>query len=178
MKTCALVIGHKSTSQGALNKASGMTEFTLNEQLAMEIGSAITGVNIQRVYRRTYRSLPEDLNELKPDFIISLHCNAFNGEVSGTEVLYYHRSKKGKKMAQILQDELVEALKLPDRGIKPRSVENRGGFLLKYTNAPCLIAEPFFIDNDSDLEHVNKKRKELVIAYVKAINKMSALISC
>ena len=82
MKKCALVIGHKKTSPGAVNKASGLTEFTFNERLAFDIESEVSGVEVQKIYRRTYQSLPSDINELAPDFIISLHCNAFNTEVS------------------------------------------------------------------------------------------------
>lgn len=169
MKKCALVIGHKKSSSGASNIESGLTEFAFNEKLAMEIEDEIKDVDIQRVYRRTYKTLPDDINELNPDFIISLHCNAYNETASGTEVLYYHRSTKGKLMAEILNDELVGALGLNNRGIKPKSAEDRGGFLLKSTSAPCVIAEPFFIDNNSDLKVVIDNRDALIKAYASSI---------
>jgi len=179
MKTCALVIGHKKNSPGAVNLTQHLSEFDYNEQLAMDIERALKDQNevlVQKVYRRTYDTLPTDLNELNPDFIISLHCNAFNQEASGTEVLYYHRSKKGKKLAKILNKSFVKALALNDRGIKAKTVEDRGGFLLKSTNAPCLIAEPFFIDNDHDLEVAENHRAELVKAYADSIQKMASLV--
>jgi len=169
MKKCALVIGHKKSSSGASNKKSSLTEFAFNEKLAMEIEDEINDVDIQRVYRRTYNSLPGDLNELDPDFIISLHCNAFNETASGTEVLYYHRSTKGKLMAEILNEKLVDALGLNNRGTKPKSAEDRGGYLLKSTSAPCVIAEPFFIDNDNDLKAVIDNRDGLIKAYATSI---------
>ena len=152
MLECALVIGHKRASPGASNRASGLTEFSFNEALAFEIEMEVSGLHVQKVYRRTYSSLPGDINELNPDFIISLHCNAFDESATGTEVLYYHRSTQGKLAAEILRDHLVNALGLKNRGIRPKTSEDRGGYLLRYTAAPCVIAEPFFIDNDSDLE--------------------------
>ena len=170
MKTCALVIGHKSASPGASNLASGLTEFYFNEQLAIDIEAAVSNVTIQRIYRRTYQTLPTDINEFNPDFIISLHCNAFNKEASGTEVLYYHKSEKGKAMSAILQQKIVAALALPDRGIKSRTVEDRGGYLLKQTLAPCIISEPFFIDNDSDLTAAKNNLDKLIVAYATAIS--------
>jgi N-acetylmuramoyl-L-alanine amidase len=173
---CALVIGHKKTSPGASNSSSGLNEFTFNESLSIDIEKRVKGVQIQRIYRRTYKTLPDDINELNPDFIISLHCNAFNESVSGTEVLYYHKSSKGKKFAKILNDKLVNALELKNRGIKPKTSEDRGGYLLKNTKAPCLISEPFFIDNDNDLQTAIEKRKELIDAYVEAIEEISLLI--
>lgn len=176
MKTCALVIGHKKSSPGAENKSSGLTEYAFNEKLAMEIEEEVDGVEVQRVYRRTYETLPGDINALGPDFIISLHCNAFNSAASGTEVLYYHRSEKGKQIAGILNEKLVRALGLNNRGIRPKSAEDRGGYLLKATAAPCLIAEPFFLDNDGDLSVATEKRHLLVSAYAGGIQAIAELI--
>lgn len=176
MKTCALVIGHKKSSPGAMNMATGLTEFHYNERLAMEIEDAVEGVDVQRVYRRTYDSLPNDINELAPDFIVSLHCNAFNEKASGTEVLYYHRSQKGKAMADILHANLVNALSLNDRGTKPKGAEDRGGYLLKSTQAPCIIAEPFFIDNNEDLKAAIDNREALIAAYASAIKTIAETV--
>jgi N-acetylmuramoyl-L-alanine amidase len=172
-RLCALVIGHKKHSPGAVNASSNLSEFDFNEDLALRIEGKIQGTDIQRIYRRTYKELPDDINALDPDFIVSLHCNAFNGKVSGTEVLYYHKSEKGKDMAGILLNHLVEHLKLPDRGVKPRSAEDRGGYLLRYTNAPCVISEPFFIDNGKDLARVQEDMDGLVAAYAAAIDEIS-----
>ncbi len=176
MKTCALVIGHKRSSPGAVNRSSGTSEFAFNESLSKKIENAVTGVIVQRIFRRTYQTLPGDINDLNPDFIISLHCNAFNESVSGTEVLYYHRSTVGEQIAGVLQKKLLQALKLKDRGIKPKTTEDRGGFLLRYTKAPCILAEHFFIDNDSDLKIAKKNRKQLVQAYAEAISSIAVIV--
>ena len=175
-KLCALVIGHKKNSPGAKNKNSNLMEFDFNEALALSIEKKVKNVEIQRVYRRTYNQLPDDINALKPDFIVSLHCNAYDAKASGTEVLYYHKSKKSKKIAKLLQKRLVNNLKLADRGVKPKSSEDRGGYLLRYTNAPCIISEPFFIDNDDDLAKAKKKIKGLTSAYAKAINDIAGVV--
>lgn len=176
MKKCALVIGHKKSSPGASNQNEGITEFEFNEQLAFDIEKRAEGVDVQKVYRRTYNTLPDDINELDPDFIISLHCNAFNGTASGTEVLYYHRSQKGQQFAEILNNHLIAALGLKNRGIKPITAEDRGGNLLKNTYAPCLIAEPFFIDNDGDLKTALENREQLVEEYANAIESIAETV--
>ncbi len=175
-RLCALVIGHKQRSPGAVNEHAGLTEFAFNEELARRIEAQVGGVEIQRVYRRTYRELPADINALGPDFAVSLHCNAFNGQASGTEVLYYHRSQRSKAMAEILQRRLVDCLGLPDRGIRPRSAEDRGGFLLRYTDAPCVISEPFFIDNDADLARAQEDPDALAAACARAIEEIAGAI--
>ena len=175
-KLCALVIGHKKTSPGAINKKTGITEFEFNDDLIIRIEKKVKNIDIQRVYRRTYKELPHDINEFDPDFIISLHCNAFNEKASGTEVLYYHKSEKGKKMAEILLKYLVEYLNLPNRGIKPKTAEDRGGYLLRYTKAPCVIAEPFFIDNDDDLARAQEDIGGLAEAYARAIEGIAKVV--
>lgn len=175
-RLCALVIGHKKTSPGAINVKSNLTEFDFNDDLSIHIEKKVKKVNIQRIYRRTYQELPDDINSLNPDFIVSLHCNAFDSKTSGTEVLYYHTSTIGKKMAEILLKHLVEYLKLPNRGIKARTAEDRGGYLLRYTKAPCTISEPFFIDNDSDLARAQEDIDGLALAYANAIDEISETI--
>jgi len=176
---CALVIGHKKTSQGAYNKKFDMHEFEFNETLSKNIESQIdkTDIDIYRIYRRTYASLPNDINELNPDFVISLHCNAFNKKATGSEVLYYHKSEKGKKFATILQRNLLKYLNLKNRDIREKSAEDRGGYLLKSTNAPCIISEPFFIDNDSDYQIAAIEKYDLLIkAYTQGIIEIASMI--
>jgi N-acetylmuramoyl-L-alanine amidase len=173
---CALVIGHKKRSPGARNANQDLYEFDFNDDLARRIEADVKETDVQRVYRRTYNTLPGDINEFEPNFIISLHCNAFNTQASGTEVLYYHKSIKGKQIAEILQGKLVQHLQLKDRGIKPRSAEDRGGTLLRYTSAPCVISEPFFIDNDDDLAKAQENINGLAQAYATAINEMARIV--
>ena len=175
-KVCALVIGHKKESPGAQNAASGRNEFEFNDDLAQRIERLSGATRIQRIYRRTLASLPSDINELNPDFTVSLHCNAFNSQASGTEVLYYHTSETGRQMAALLQNNLLECLGLKDRGIKARNSEERGGYLLRYTNSPCLIAEPFFIDNNADLATAVERIDQLAQAYRDSIENMATIL--
>ena len=175
----ALVIGHTSASPGAVNRPAGLSEYAFNAPLATDIVSALenASVNTQLVYRSSYRGLPAQINALKPNFIISLHCNAYNTKATGTETLYYHSSRRSQKLATILQTHLVDTLELADRGIKPKSSEDRGGYLLRYTHAPCVIAEPFFIDNSRDLQTAQSRRADLVEAYANTILDFSSEIA-
>ena len=60
--------------------------------------------------------------------------------------------------------------------MKPKTSKDRGGYLLKYTNAPCVIAESFFIDNDDDLARAQEDLEGLAEAYVRAIDRISTTI--
>lgn len=172
-KRCALVVGHKKDSPGFVNKNRNISEFEFNEQLVPLIEKKVKNAAIYRVHRRTYASLPEDINELDPDFIISLHGNTYDGKTSGTEVLYHHKSLQGKEIAEILLKHLVQYLGLPNRGIKPKTTEDECGFLLRYASAPCVISKSFFIDNDGDLARAMESPDGLAEAIAKAIDEVS-----
>ncbi len=169
-----LIVGHKPSSQGAKNVTSGLTEDTFNDQFANDIKSG-ADLDISIVYRDTYKDLPDKVNQLRPAFSVSLHANAYNRKARGTEMLYYHSSVKSKEIAKAFQFMVVDALGTLDRGIKPVGSEDRGGYLLRYTDAPCIIAESFFIDNDEELENVNERYDNLVIAYIDALESCSRL---
>jgi len=174
----ALVVGHKERSPGAWNSNFSVTEFRYNFNFVDNLIEYYEGdVELIKVLRKSYKNLPFEINALDPDFIISFHCNAFNKKVSGTETLYYYHSLKGMEIAKIIQNKMVHALKLHDRGIKPKTVEDRGGYLLKYTKAPCIIVEPFFIDNDEDLLTAFDRRVNLLNAFCSGIDSIAEYLS-
>ena len=97
--------------------------------------------------------------------VISLHSNAFNQSAKGAETLYWPTRKKGCRLAQCIQNELVK-LGRTDRGIKPRD----NLYLLRKTAAPCVIVEPFFIDNDSEYEWAIANIDKLALAISEGVN--------
>jgi len=167
VKHVVLNIGHGGMSgyydSGAIG-ADGMEEHKFNrDELAPLIIKILEakGYKVTTIIQDKYFSeLPPRINALKPDLIISLHFNANDGNATGSETLYWMTSKKSKSLAQSLQKGIVEALGLPDRGIKGLLV-GRGSALLRRTNAPCVILEPFFGDNLNDLRVVRKNIRNL-----------------
>jgi N-acetylmuramoyl-L-alanine amidase len=162
----ALIIGHSHKAQGAVNPDSGLTEFRFNEKLAENVRAklAYMGQDAVLVYRESYKDLPEKVNALSPDLIVSFHCNAFNTEATGTETLFFTGSENGSILAKEIQKRIVNLLELPDRGIKPKQPGDRGAYLLQKTKAPAVILEPFFIDNLQDL------KRALINEYPLAVN--------
>lgn len=168
---CVVDIGHSEKSPGAVNIVHETTEFGFNKKLALAIAKSVNPAfcSVELVYRDTYRNLPDKINALNPDFVVSLHCNAFNRAASGSEAFFYRGSSRGMRLAELLQSHIKNALGLHDRGIKPRSADDRGGYQLRYVHAPIVICEPFFIDNDYDLRIANSRYHLLVDAYARAI---------
>jgi N-acetylmuramoyl-L-alanine amidase len=173
----SLVVGHSKTSVGAKNKQHDTSEFDLNKHLAWSIRERFNYIVekdmnahiLEIVYREKYSSLPTKINKSGADLCVSMHCNAFNTKASGSEVLYYHKSKIGKELAQIFQKNFSSALGNTDRGVKAKTSEDRGGYLLKETDMPCLVCEPFFLDNDSEFSNMSEKSDELIDAYTQSI---------
>lgn len=176
--TIALIVGHKPTSPGAVNAVSGISEFEFNDALTRTLIDEYAGPHtLTKVYRDTYGGLPATVNATGADLAVSFHCNAFNTQASGTEVLFYHRSETGRRCAEVFHDELVACLALPDRGIKPKTSEDRGGYLLRHTQMPTVLIEPFFIDNTNDLGRATHVRPELVSALCRALDRCADIVA-
>lgn len=78
------------------------------------------------------------IHEAKPDCAVSIHQNSYTEpEVSGPQVFYYEDSPEGKKLAEVLQEELNVGLEDGGRDAKG----NTGYYLLKKTDCPLTIVE-------------------------------------
>ena len=85
-------------------------------------------------------------NNAKCDMFISIHYNAYQskwGSHGGLETLYNPKSIEGKRLATIMQDELIKETKLRNRGIKART--NLG--VLNHTKMVSVLPELGFMDN-------------------------------
>jgi len=181
VKKCILIIGHSLEAQGAENKRFKITEFQFNRSIANDIARIINSsvdhiVEVELMhkgYREFNLTFIKRVNQKKPDFIISMHCNAYDEKTSGCETLHFEGSTTGQQIAQTLQTQIHTALGNKNRGVKPKTINQRGGYLLKKTLAPCVIAEPFFIDNNLDLSRAVSKAYDIVEAYVIAIIKIA-----
>lgn len=172
---CILNIGHSRKDPGCINRNYNVTEFEFNHQLALDIESALekTSVSCMLVYQDTYSGLATLINGFDPDFVLSLHANSFDTKVRGCEVLYYWETTldggESLVLADMAQKNLNSALHNPNRGVLPRTADNRGGKLLRDVNAPIVLCEPFFLDNDVDYQNAINNYDILVAAYVKTI---------
>lgn len=191
MRKVVLVVGHSEILQGAINENYRIddqvaSEFLFNKKLALRIMALNKKqkLNIIIEYRdNDYETLPGEINVHDADLVVSLHCNAFNTKVEGCETLYYKHTKISDKVAKIINTKLFEALENSNRGIKPREynralgIKERGAYLLKKVAAPCVICEPFFIDNDKELDNAFLKFDKLALAYLRGIEESLIEIS-
>jgi N-acetylmuramoyl-L-alanine amidase len=182
---CVIDIGHSARAPGACGMLDGrkICEFAFNRGLAERIRGKVKQAEIVITSRDDppsgYRALPAKINALNPNFAISLHANGDDGSgtARGTEVLYWHGSAEGRKLAALLLARLLAALGLPDRGLRPRTATQRGGSLLREVRVPMVIGEPFFITHPEDLRIGNRKIDALAAAYAAAIDAYAGRLS-
>lgn len=141
--------GHGGSDPGAVSK-NGNKEADITKKVALLLACKLIqyGCNVEFFQQRTFLTeVSEAENSSNSDLFISIHCNSFDKETAnGVEVLYYPTSTKGRECAQLVQDELIKATKLKDRGIKARADLH----VLRRTKAVAILVELAFLSNPAE----------------------------
>ena len=143
--------GHGGSDSGAVGP-TGLKESNVALRTSLSLKEFLVNTGgAQTLLSResdTYPTLADRVNAANnwsADRFISVHYNAVSDRsVNGTETLYYtYGSETSKDLAQKLQNRLVEAMGLNNRGIKPRD----NLYVLKNTRMPAALTESSFISN-------------------------------
>lgn len=79
------------------------------------------------------------------DILVSIHQNAFtSGNASGAQVFYYKTSDEGKRLAESIQQSLIDTL---DNDNSRLAKSNSDYYVLKTTEIPAAIVECGFLSN-------------------------------
>lgn len=108
-------------------------------------------------------------NRADADVFISIHCNACNSVAQGTEVWHYYSSEEGEKLAQCIQNQIVDALGTVDRGIKAAKPGVNGLYVLSNTDAVAVLVELAFIDHAGDAELLRSQQDEFARAIARGV---------
>lgn len=157
---------------GAINTFLGITEnewcYTLASAckwFAMEKGLYSCCVVTRTT---TLHDLCKEINTLNPMFVLSFHLNGFLDPcVSGTETLYWPTSTKGRVAAEILQQRMVGALGLRDRGAKPGRLYQLGAI-----KATAVLIEPGFLTSEFDIGRMHDRYQQLINAIVYGVGEV------
>lgn len=149
-KKIAIDAGHGGKDPGAIGP-TGLKEANVTLAVARKVNEYLKAQGATTKLTRDsdiYISPNERgriANNWGADSFVSIHFNAASDRsVNGTETLYHPtRHPKNKELAQKLQNRLVEALGLRNRGIKQRT--DLG--LLNTASMPTALTEPSFISN-------------------------------
>ena len=108
-------------------------------------------------------------NRADADVFISIHCNACNGMEQGTETWHYYGSTEGEKLAQCIQNQIVDALRTVDRGTKGAKPGVNGLYVLSNTDAVAVLVELAFIDHAGDAELLRSRKDEFARAIARGV---------
>ncbi|MFZ5986284.1 MAG: N-acetylmuramoyl-L-alanine amidase family protein [Bacillota bacterium] len=180
--------GHGGDDLGAYN--GKLYEKDINLDISLRLGKLLSKEGIKVVYTRE-KDVFVDLdpraklaNDLGATLFISVHSNSMpnNSDYRGTETLYCppanseNSKMDGRKLAIIVQNELIKALKTVDNGI----IYRPNLLVLRKTQMPAVIAEIAYISNPSDRakltssEFKQKAANALSSAVMKALDRMEA----
>ena len=147
--------GHNSIVPGASKYLNEVTEDRKVKNKVIELLRA-AGHTVYdctddsgRTQSQNLTNIVAKCNAHSVDYDISIHLNAGGG--TGTEVLYYPTSSKGKAMAEAMSKRVADALGLKNRGAKSRS----DLYVLKRTKAPAVLIECCFVDSVTDRDKWN-----------------------
>ncbi|MGH1577722.1 N-acetylmuramoyl-L-alanine amidase [Planktotalea sp.] len=174
MKRLAIVVGHNSVKQGAVRKDTGETEFVWNSDLAKMIEEEaqdypeleiktffrLPGLGYTREIRRVY----EETDRWGANATVELHFNSSaSRNATGTETLT-SGTPASMALAIAVNQEMVAALGLKDRGVKTRSASDRGGASLMSGRAPAALIEPFFGSSEEGLKATDSSQEKRALA--------------
>jgi N-acetylmuramoyl-L-alanine amidase len=151
MVKIAIDPGHGGKDPGAVGP-SGLREKDVALTVAKKVAEYLQSASIPVKMTRTsdvYVELKDRAkiaNSFGADYFVSLHCNAFTSPTAcGTETYCYKRGGKGEILAKAIQDELIAAIGLTDRGVKEGNF-----YVLRETNMPAALTELAFISNPNE----------------------------
>lgn len=149
--------GHGGSDSGAIGP-NGYTEkegaFAISQKVASILNQSGAKVVMTRdsdvdVYgpnasaRNELQARVDVGNRVNSDIFVSIHCNAFvNPAANGTQTFYYGSSYQGQRLAQNIQEKMIEANGLRDRGISTCNF-----YVVKHSYMPAVLIETAFITN-------------------------------
>ena len=149
--------GHGGSDSGAIGP-NGYTEkegaFVISQKVASILNQSGAKVVMTRdsdvdVYgpnasaRNELQARVDVGNNANSDIFVSIHCNAFvNPAANGTQTFYYGSSYQGQRLAQNIQEKMIEANGLRDRGISTCNF-----YVVKHSYMPAVLIETAFITN-------------------------------
>ncbi|MEK4029239.1 N-acetylmuramoyl-L-alanine amidase [Pseudobacillus sp. FSL P4-0506] len=158
-QTIILDPGHGGSDPGA--DGFGLLEKDVVLDTGLKVNELLKNTPFKVYMTRTsdtYPSLSQRTSFAKSkggNIFVSIHANASTGGGNGTETLYYGAATSknpyvadSKLLATKIQQRMVEALKLKDRGVKPRNNLH----VLTRNSMPAIIAEMAFIDHKKENE--------------------------
>lgn len=184
-KVVVIDAGHGGSDKGAIGP-HGVTEKSVTLAVALKTEKLLTDAGAKVVMTRKTdidvaspnasdaQELQARVNKAPPtaDIFISIHCNAFtNPNTNGMETFYFSGSVQGRRLAELLNEELLKYGGRNNRGVKSANF-----YVLKHSNCPASLVELAFVTNPTeesllaDDEYQNQLAQAIASAVKKYFN--------
>ena len=162
-KTIVIDAGHGGPDPGKVSE-SGTLEKDINLKIALYLKEILESQDINVIMTRTEdKDLATETNKRKlsdikervklmensnADMVISIHQNSYpDAEVYGAQCFYPTESEEGKKLAAIIQNQIITST----NQTKIREIKgNNDYYLLKHSSTPIVIVECGFLSNPTE----------------------------
>lgn len=165
--------GHGGKDPGAVDDTKDDKIYSEESDIALKVATQFANelkfLGAKVIMTRTgdtYPTLGERCriaNTNNVDVFVSIHCNSFSPSSQGVETLFNPKSKEGKRLAGLMQQELV-ATRAVTRGIKERN----DLYVLNGTKMPAVLVEVGFLSNVAEEAKLNIPAYQALIAKVMA----------
>ena len=176
-KRLAIIVGHTEMRQGAFALAPiSQHEYSFNREVAREMEAAAAEIGIAaRTFFRDgvgIKGAYQAAAAFEPDGIVELHFNAASAAARGTETLCSEDHPDSKKLADLVQQSMVEVFSrtgTKNRGVKVLRAGDRGfGNVSAAPTVPSVLVEPFFGSNSADCKIASENRSGYAAGLVDA----------
>lgn len=157
---------------GAVNSYNGLKEAIVVKHVGDLVAKYLTeaGVDVTVCQDDSLATVVNTSNSMNTDVFVSIHCNsAANPSAEGTETFYFYSSENGKKLANCIQSQLIDAMDTVDRGIKGARPGTNGLYVLTNTDAVAVLVELAFISNKDDVILLTENQDEFARAIARGI---------
>ena len=180
--TVMIDAGHGPNTPGK-RSPDGMREFQFNSRVADVMKAELEKYEGVTVYfaHDSKRDVPlkertDKANKLCVDLFFSIHANANTGKMGDwggiDSFVYKSNPKEARKLAEVVQRNLIAATKLRNRGVKTADFH-----VLRETSMTAILVEHGFMDSKTDLPYLKSDsyRKLCAATNVKSIAEMYGL---
>ncbi|GAB6153477.1 N-acetylmuramoyl-L-alanine amidase [Desulfosporosinus burensis] len=140
-KEINLQIAHKVKE---MLRPSGIVVFLTREEDSDYVPNGVTGKTSKKKIDLNHRI--DMANQEKANVFVSLHVNATaKGQNSGAETFYHYKSESGKRLAELIQQELIKISGMNRRVAKPGDF-----YVIKNTKMPAVIVEVGYLSSTKE----------------------------
>lgn len=151
--------GHGGNDSGAVGP-TGLYEKDVNLNVALKVGEILKNNNINVIYTRESDSTSWDSSNQMDSLetrvnisnsnntiaFVAIHCNSYSDStVNGIETYVYAKGTTSEKLADNIQNNLVQETSLNDRGVRTADY-----YVLVHTTSPAVLTEIGFISNPDE----------------------------